>query len=57
MSVFLCSTSVLPDFSWYNKSKWGKIHQNGHKNTKWPENTKPFHPKAFQNGPELAFLV
>jgi hypothetical protein len=28
--------TVLPDFSWYNIPKWGKIYQMTSKYTKWP---------------------
>jgi hypothetical protein len=28
----------LPDFSWFNKSKWGKMYQITVKYTKWPQN-------------------
>jgi hypothetical protein len=30
------SRSGLPDFSWYNMQKWGKIYQMTIKYTKWP---------------------
>jgi hypothetical protein len=32
------NTSVLPDFSWYNIPKWGKIYPMTPKYSQWPQN-------------------
>jgi hypothetical protein len=64
-------TAGLPDFSWYNIPKRGKIYQMTTKYTKWPKNvsngrnidqmdikyTNIFHYKTLQNLPKLGFLV
>jgi hypothetical protein len=61
----------LPDFSWYNIPKRGKIYQIATKYTKWPQNisngrkiyqihikyTKIYYCKTHQNLPKLGFWV
>jgi hypothetical protein len=66
------ASAGLPDFSWYNITKQGKIYQMTAKYpkklhikyTKWTENlpnghkiTKIFRCKAIQKLPKLGFLV
>jgi hypothetical protein len=61
----------LPDLSWYNIPKRGKLYQMTIKYTKWPHNTPNDHKmdqmaikhtnifrfKLLQNLPKLGFLV
>jgi hypothetical protein len=38
--VFLNREPGLPDYSWYNKPKRGKIYQSTTNCPKWPQNTQ-----------------
>jgi hypothetical protein len=71
MLLFIATGAGLPDFSWYNIPKRGKIYQITIKYTKWPQNipncrkvdpmaikySNIFHCKTLQNLPKMVILV